>query len=148
MDTAFRRRWNMTYVGIDTESAPATLVPIEREAYVPWSELMKAINQRIVEHTNTDDKQVGPWFVRAADADQVNPLEFASKVLFYLWSDVFRDAPEKLFRDHLQTYDQLVRDYLARKPVFREEIVKELSATPPEGERSSAAATPQDSSAS
>lgn len=125
MDTAFRRRWSMEYVGVD-EGNPPTLVPLTHDEHVPWSRFMKVLNAAIVEHTRTDDKQMGPWFVRARDEEhRVEPQEFASKVLFYLWADVFRDAPEKIFRPDLRTYDQLVRAYLKDKSlVFQDAIAK------------------------
>ena len=144
MDTAFRRRWNMEFVGVDS-SEPLTLVPLQHDLYVRWSDMLVPLNRAIVEHTGSDDKQLGPWFVRARQPDnRVEPAEFSSKVLFYLWSDVFRESPEKLFREDLRTYDQLVRAFRDRKPVFCAEIHRALVALASAPETAAAAPTPDD----
>lgn len=129
MDTAFRRRWGLRYKGV---AAPATLTTrVRRHADdtngLLWSHLMRVLNRAIVEHTRTDDKQVGPWYLRPrAGEDLVPQVEFRSKVLFYLWSDVFRDAPAKVFRDDITTYDELLQRYDAGEDVFRDELLTQV----------------------
>ncbi len=129
MDTAFRRRWGLRYKGV---SAPVSLATrVRRHADdrtgVLWSDLMRVLNRAIVEHTRTDDKQVGPWYLRPkVGSDMVPSVEFRSKVLFYLWSDVFRDAPDKVFRDDITTYDELLQRYDAGEEVFLPELLAEV----------------------
>lgn len=132
MDTAFRRRWGLRYKGVTAPTSLATRVRRHADdtAGVLWSQLMRALNRAIVEHTRSDDKQVGPWYLRPrAGEDLVPQVEFRSKVLFYLWSDVFRDAPAKVFRDDIATYDELLQRYDAGEDVFRDELLAEVPGT-------------------
>ena len=127
MDTAFRRRWAMSYRGVDAAEGPNTRVPLYDgdSQGVRWTDLIRTLNQAIVDHKGTDDKQMGPWFVRPHPGTPlVDPLEFASKVLFYLWNDVFRDSPNRVFVDGVSTYDQLLRRYESGRPVFRAEFLR------------------------
>ena len=130
MDTAFRRRWGLQYVGLHDSGDPKVRVPLHAkdEDGVSWLKVMRELNAEIVDHTRTDDKQMGPWFVRASigSGDLVDPVEFQSKVLFYLWSDVFRDRPERIFHPKIRTYEQLVRRFGAGKPVLRDELLEKL----------------------
>lgn len=59
--------------------------------------------------------------------DKVDPLEFSSKVLFYLWPDVFRDEPGLVFIDTIRTFDMLHQWHEIGRDVFRAEIVHEAS---------------------
>lgn len=130
MDTAFRRRWGMEYVPVDSEEMPGTLVPLHGKdrTGVSWARLMKPLNEAIVKHKRTDDKQMGPWFVKSGQTDGlVDSIEFASKVLFYLWNDVFRDEPSAVFAADIDRYDELVRRFQAGKVVFNETVQKALA---------------------
>lgn len=126
MDTAFRRRWGLRYHGVTPKRSIATRVQrhgLDHQGIL-WTDLMRALNRVIVEHTRSDDKQVGPWYLRPGmDSDLVPAVEFRSKVLFYLWSDVFRDATTRVFRDDIRTYDALLRRYDAGEHVFRQEVL-------------------------
>jgi hypothetical protein len=125
MDTAFRRRWGLQYVGVETTTTVRTRVRLhagDREG-VAWVDFAKVLNEAIVEHTRSDDKQMGPWFVQRAPNDTyVADVQFRSKVLFYLWSEVFRDAPQKVFHPAVRTYDQLVRRHGDGQSVFLDAI--------------------------
>lgn len=131
MDTAFRRRWGLQYVGVETTAVVKTRVRLhhgDREG-VAWVEFAKVLNEAIVEHTRSDDKQMGAWFVQRAPGDDfVADVQFRSKVLFYLWSEVFRDAPHKVFHPSVRTYDQLVRRHGDGQAVFSEAVVGRLQA--------------------
>lgn len=130
MDTAFRRRWGMEYVGVTEISEQRALVQLHAgdERGVPWVELLAVLNREIVRYTRSDDKQMGPWFVRSrSDTGYVDNVEFKSKVIFYLWNDVFRDQTSLVFSEKLETYEDVVRRYDSGKTVFSEKIVEGLS---------------------
>ncbi len=136
MDTAFRRRWGLHYVGLDNQGNRAQ-VPLHAsdDVGVRWLDLMAALNERIVDHTRSDDKQMGPWFVRSRPSQRlVDGVEFRSKVLFYLWDEVFRDRPESAFHADIRTYDALVRAYRAGRHVFHDELLIEVGAIEAPGE--------------
>jgi hypothetical protein len=128
MDTAFRRRWGMQYQGITPRMKPVTRVPLHAHDAegVLWTDLMEPLNRAIVEHKRSDDKQMGAYFVRPTAGEKVDPLEFSSKVLFYLWADVFRDEPSLVFIDTIRTFDMLHQRYESGKDVFRAELIEEV----------------------
>lgn len=142
MDTAFRRRWGMSYVGIEDYDDQNAKVPIHANDIigVPWTKLMHELNKVIVAYTRTDDKQMGPWFVRKrSNSAFVDVVEFKSKVLFYLWADVFRDETSLVFDPALNTYEEVLSAYNSGKQVFSQRIIdkiKMLGETPVMSEES------------
>lgn len=87
MDSAFKRRWDWEYVPVDySESESNFTITLGEEKY-RWLEFLQIINQRIFKATNSEDKQMGNFFIKA----HVSESEFKSKVMFYLWNEVCRD---------------------------------------------------------
>ena len=100
MDSAFRRRWEWEYVAINYEAADGVVIQLEGRSY-GWRDFLCRINERIGRVTLSEDKQLGPYFVRVPADRVISAGMFRSKVLFYLWHDVFRDEPDgvgNLFR--------------------------------------------------
>ena len=89
MDSAFKRRWDWEYVPVDySEDIPSSkfIITLGDKKY-SWVDFLKKVNKRILEVTDSEDKQRGNFFIKA-DASEV---EFKSKVMFYLWNEVCRD---------------------------------------------------------
>lgn len=89
MDSAFKRRWDWEYVPVDySESVSSSrfVISLGSEKY-RWVVFLQTINQRIFKATNSEDKQMGNFFIKA----DVSESEFKSKVMFYLWNEVCRD---------------------------------------------------------
>ena len=100
MDSAFRRRWEWEYVAINYDAADGVVIRLEGRSY-GWRDFLCRINERIGRVTLSEDKQLGPYFVRVPADRVISAGMFRSKVLFYLWHDVFRDEPDgagNLFR--------------------------------------------------
>lgn len=115
MDSAFKRRWEWKYVPtsvigdkkktLQVESKEETvLLNREQEKKVlrlgmyeyDWSVFLEKINKCITDATHSDDKQLGFWFVKTPkDSNLINIETFVSKVIFYLWTDVFKDFGAK-----------------------------------------------------
>lgn len=115
MDSAFKRRWEWKYVPtsvigdkkktLQVESKEETvLLNREQEKKVlrlgmyeyDWSVFLEKINKCITDATHSDDKQLGFWFVKTPKDSNVIKIEtFVSKVIFYLWTDVFKDFGAK-----------------------------------------------------
>lgn len=59
-----------------------------------WWRFLQEINACIGEVTNSEDKKLGYYFVNAG-AENVKlfryGVAFRSKVIFYLWNDVYKD---------------------------------------------------------
>ena len=50
MDTAFKRRWEFEYIGIDEneEGVKEFEIPINSNQKINWNELRKAINDKLI----------------------------------------------------------------------------------------------------
>ena len=92
MDSAFKRRWEWEYVPINygTDIKSGTFeITIGDKAY-PWVGFIKEVNKRIFDLTQSEDKQLGNFFIKCS----IEEKEFKSKVMFYLWYEVLRDETE------------------------------------------------------
>ena len=87
MDSAFKRRWDWEYVPVDYSESKSNFIITLGEKKYRWLEFLQTINQRIFKTTNSEDKQMGNFFIKA----DVSESEFKSKVMFYLWNEVCRD---------------------------------------------------------
>lgn len=115
MDSAFKRRWEWKYVPTSITGDKKKILKVEsKEEKVlinrdqeqkvlklgmyqyDWSLFLEKINKCITDATHSDDKQLGFWFVKTPkDSNLINIETFVSKVIFYLWTDVFKDFGKK-----------------------------------------------------
>ena len=92
MDSAFKRRWAMEYMPIDYTCKKASKFTIEygaddsKETY-PWLGFLKMVNEKILDATDSEDKQMGEFFIKSS----ITEKEFINKVMFYIWNDVCKD---------------------------------------------------------
>lgn len=89
MDSAFKRRWDWEFVPINYEDANSLNIVIGDSTY-NWGNFIEIINPKIKELTGSEDKQLGNRFVNSIDGN-ITFDQFRSKVLFYLWSEVYKD---------------------------------------------------------
>jgi len=94
MDSAFKRRWDWEYIPIDLGDAVQINITIGDKRY-NWGNFLKKINPKIKELTGSEDKQLGNRFVKVVD-NNMTMEQFRSKVLFYLWFEIFRDYTDTL----------------------------------------------------
>ena len=113
MDSAFKRRWSWEYVPIkyDETKSAAFLINIPNTPYEKWVDFLKKINGIILEKTDSEDKQMGNFFIKG----DVEEQEFKDKVMFYLWSEVCKDSfhtKDNFFRtkDREFSYNELYGD--------------------------------------
>lgn len=88
MDSAFKRRWEWECVPIDynnPDSAKFTITIGDKN--YNWHEFLKAVNEKIVKATDSEDKQMGNFFVNS----NVSERQFVDKVMFYLWNDICKE---------------------------------------------------------
>ena len=97
IDSAFKRRWDWEYIPIQyspiddvTKETIANKINIKGTTY-DWGEFIKAVNERIYQLTKSEDKELGYFFVRPDDGIYITMQRFVSKVIFYLWSDIYKD---------------------------------------------------------
>lgn len=98
IDSAFKRRWEWKYIPIDTKKESWSIA-VDGENY-SWTSFLEIINERVFKATSSEDKQLGFYFCKAQN-NVVSAETFVSKVLFYLWNDVFKDYDEgnSIFKD-------------------------------------------------
>lgn len=88
MDSAFKRRWDWEYMPIQYKGATSDNFTIKlSDKRFRWIDFLKAVNDRIRRVTESEDKQLGNYFIKS----DIDEKEFKSKVMFYLWSEVCKD---------------------------------------------------------
>lgn len=139
MDTAFKRRWDFEYIGVDDEEQTAEIedyyipfyMDIKKRSYLKWKDVRNGINQILSRDDCkvNEDKLLGPFFISktvldeigeikaqrdklrdektvGADFTEINRKEeqfikaFESKVIMYLFEDVMKMNPSKIFPNH------------------------------------------------
>lgn len=97
IDSAFKRRWAWDYVKI-TDGKKGWM--IEGADYsCDWWTFIQEINKKIATATSSDDKKLGYYFCKAKNNTTcIDEKLFVSKVIFYLWNDVFKDNDNSIFK--------------------------------------------------
>lgn len=91
IDSAFKRRWDWKYVKIkDGKKNWKIDIKLDDEN-VDWWAFIQKINAIIASMTSSADKQLGYFFCKADKDGVISTETFVSKVIFYLWNDVFKD---------------------------------------------------------
>lgn len=91
MDSAFKRRFDWEYVPINYEKSEADFIVSDTGFNFKWLEFLKKVNADIYKVTQSEDKQMGEFFIKPKNKDYITLDEFRSKVLFYLWDSVYKD---------------------------------------------------------
>lgn len=88
IDSAFKRRWDWTYMPI-SDAKKNWIIEVDGSKY-DWWQFLEKINEKIGSITNSEDKKLGYFFCKAQDG-VISAKTFVGKVIFYLWNDVFKD---------------------------------------------------------
>lgn len=88
IDSAFKRRWDWTYMPI-SNAEKDWIIEVDGSKY-DWWQFLEKINEKIGSTTNSEDKKLGYFFCKAQDS-VISAKTFVGKVIFYLWNDVFKD---------------------------------------------------------
>ena len=89
IDSAFKRRWDWHYVPI-SDAGKKWMIEVNGAQY-DWWKFLEAINDKVYHATYSEDKKMGYFFCKANDC-VISAEKFVSKVIFYLWNDVFKDS--------------------------------------------------------
>lgn len=89
IDSAFKRRWDWNYVPI-SDAGKNWMIEVNGAQY-NWWKFLEAINDKVYHATYSEDKKMGYFFCKANDG-VISADKFVSKVIFYLWNDVFKDS--------------------------------------------------------
>lgn len=124
MDTAFKRRWDFRYMGIDegSDAIKDIAVPVGTPIrMVSWDALRRGINRVLLGAGVNEDKLLGPFFIspsRLRDANRFTQA-FQDKVLLYLFEDAAKTKKSKVFSlaekaDRSVTYSRVCADFQER----------------------------------
>jgi len=117
MDTAFKRRWEFEYIGIDEneDGIKDYDIPLQKKAdgsheWVKWNDLRHSINDKLTEMKINEDKLLGPYFIteeklKLVEGEKEDKADefvksFKSKVLMYLFEDAVKMRPGDLFDEN------------------------------------------------
>ena len=89
IDSAFKRRWDWQYVPI-SDAGLNWVIEVAGEKY-DWWQFLSAINTKVYDAIFSEDKKLGYFFCKTSDGT-ISSEKFVSKVVFYLWNDVFKDS--------------------------------------------------------
>ena len=131
MDSAFKRRWDWKYVPIKNMNLGWEIVVGDCE--VDWWKFLVAINKVVKGATNSADKQMGYFFVKAKDS-VIDAEMFVNKVAFYLWNDVFKDCELdgdafKITRKDGEADVLAFQDFFKEDGAIDEEVLKTFLTT-------------------
>ena len=131
MDSAFKRRWDWKYMPIKDEKKGWEIK--FGDCKVDWGKFLVAINKVVKRVTNSADKQMGYFFVRAKDS-VIDAEMFVNKVAFYLWNDVFKDCELdgeafKITREGGEVDVLAFQDFFKEDGEIDEEVLKNFLTT-------------------
>ena len=89
IDSAFKRRWDWKYVPINKDEEGHYIEC--GNVHYDWWDFLEKVNPKIDLTTGSEDKQLGFWFAKPENNGRITAEKFVSKVVFYLWNDVFKD---------------------------------------------------------
>lgn len=92
IDSAFKRRWDWKYTPIANGNKDWKITADGKE--YDWWQFLEKINAQIDDTTHSEDKKLGYYFCKPINNQTIDAETFVSKVVFYLWNDVFKDFAE------------------------------------------------------
>lgn len=144
IDSAFKRRWDWKYVKIKDADEKYKISFSNGHEYDWWA-FVDTINKRIEGgEIQQEDKKLGYFFVKAkeqSDKKIITAEAFLSKVIFYLYNDVFKDFgfEEDFFKDsngEIMTFASYFNDNGDVNECQVEQFIKNLGLAPDEIEDS------------
>lgn len=146
MDTAFKRRWDFTYIGInksETGISDKTVI-LGAGTYarlVNWNNLRKAINNELLTYKVNEDKLMGPYFISKkilGNNDEIDAEKFINtfknKILMYLFDDAAKQKRTTLFSgcEVSNLYSEICREFETKGvSIFCESIRNSFTDLPP-----------------
>lgn len=94
IDSAFKRRWDMKYIHIDYSQIEDIEVEYNNKLKTTLKDIIEKINNKILENTGSEDKQIGQWFININNKKSIKYEEINNKILNYLFYDVFKHDRE------------------------------------------------------
>lgn len=128
MDTAFRRRWDFTYLGIN-DAVDSTfekyMIRISENEIAKWNDFRCAVNSKLSACKIPEDKLIGPYFISKSVLETKNINELTAivkdKVLMYLYEDAAKAYRNTIFAEGKHnTYSAVCENFdLNAKSLFK-----------------------------
>lgn len=133
IDTAFKRRFDFTYVGVEPIKSNNGYVnnfsiKFTSDNQYEWVKLYQAINHVIINDLGlAEDKQLGPFFLKDKGNDDLNRDQVANKLLHYLWQDVERVSytSGSLFADGITSFSQLYYAFEKQENILSKSVIEQ-----------------------
>lgn len=141
MDSAFKRRFDWEYVpisftdeeGNEKEAAKYEIdIPDANGKNYLWKNFVEAVNDKILDLTESEDKQLGEFFIKPDSGNIISKERFLGKVIFYLWNEVCKDEHKNgsFFRAKINDKEDFFtfQDLYKKKDLlklFLDELLKE-----------------------
>lgn len=111
MDTAFKRRWDFDYIGINNNESQIEEIKFNimvtnknestKSMPIYWNALRKSINKYLSDNKINEDKQLGPYFISKkvlnSGSDEEFSNTFKNKVIMYLFEDAAKQKRLDMF---------------------------------------------------
>lgn len=134
IDTAFKRRFDFTYVGVEPIKSDNNgyvnnfSIKFTSDNQYEWVKLYQAINHVIINDLGlAEDKQLGPFFLKDKGDDDLNREQVANKLLHYLWQDVERVSytSGSLFADGITSFSQLYYAFENQENILSKSVIEQ-----------------------
>ena len=123
LDTAFKRRWEFEYLGIDAaanenqEAFDNYRFRINSTETVRWNDFRMKLNEKLCKYI-PEDKLIGPYFISKSILDNSSTIEgidklteiIGNKVLMYLFEDAAKTFKSELFKEGKYSTYSILRD--------------------------------------
>lgn len=155
LDTAFKRRWNFEYIGLDDNADSfgnkdkKYLIDLKFEYLdkkmtkvhksVLWNDFREKLNIFLLENGINEDRLIAPFFINplqfTQDAEEndnsywIDESPYLNKLLMYIFDDVLKhkiSVRRKLFIEDILSFSQLVKKYKVGNCIYSEEFLKSL----------------------
>lgn len=134
IDTAFKRRFDFTYVGVEPIKSDTNVyvnnfsINFTSDNQYEWVKLYQAINHVIINDLGlAEDKQLGPFFLKDKGDEDLNREQVANKLLHYLWQDVERVSytSGSLFADGITSFSQLYYAFEKQENILSKSVIEQ-----------------------
>lgn len=145
MDTAFKRRWEQRYFGINQayennkEEFEGYSKVICGERKVQWNMIREFLNKQLIKVNVPEDKLMGPYFISKnilTSSEEKLTNSFKNKVLMYLFEDagkqyrrnLFNLAPDKMiYSEVIKAFEEMGLELFKESSQLISELVEDDS---------------------
>lgn len=119
IDSAFKRRWEIEYFGVDDiadknkEIFDNYYFKSSQNSKVKWDDYRRIINKRLLSLRINEDKLIGSYFIpknllETCSLDSITTI-IKNKLMMYLYEDVARMNRTKFFNSQIKSYADLIK---------------------------------------